>query len=72
MKHLPTAAYELAVWSPDLTVGHDYLVSDGIAKGRKPYPKDGDLEASWKAFIEKNMPVVQAAIDELNTELLGM
>lgn len=34
--------------------------------------KDGDLEASWKAFIEKNMPVVQAAIDELNTELLGM
>ena len=34
--------------------------------------KDGDLEASWNAFIEENQPVVQAAIDELNTELLGM
>ena len=30
MKPLPTAAYEPAVWPPDLTVGPDYLVSDGI------------------------------------------
>jgi len=33
--------------------------------------KDGDIEASWQAFIDENMTVVQAAIDELNTELLG-
>ena len=42
MKPLPTAAYELAVWSPDLTVGHDYLVSDGMNKYSVPFDLIGE------------------------------
>ena len=32
MKPLPNQRYELATWNPNLTVGSDYLVSDGKNK----------------------------------------
>ena len=42
MKPLPTSAYEPAVWSPDLKVGHDYLVSDGLNKYSVPFDLIGE------------------------------
>ena len=42
MKPVPTAAYEPAVWPPDLTVGPDYLVSDGINKYSVPFDLIGE------------------------------
>ena len=42
MKPLPTAAYEPAVWPPDLTVGPDYLVSDGMNKYSVPFDLIGE------------------------------
>ena len=34
---LPVKPYEPALWSPDLLVGHDYLVSDGMKKYSVPF-----------------------------------
>ena len=42
MKPLPNIAYEPAVWSPDLKVGHDYLVSDGLNKYSVPFDLIGE------------------------------
>ena len=42
MKPLPTSAYEAAVWSPDLKIGHDYLVSDGLNKYSVPFDLIGE------------------------------
>ena len=36
MRPLPTMPYEPAVWSPELRVGHDYLVSDGMNRYSVP------------------------------------
>lgn len=38
MLPLPSEPYEPAIWSPDLKVGNDYLVSDGMNKYSVPYP----------------------------------
>lgn len=37
LKPLPKEPYEPAVWLPEQTVGHDYLVSDGINKYSVPF-----------------------------------
>lgn len=37
LRPLPTKPYEPAIWSPDLLVGYDYLVSDGINKYSVPF-----------------------------------
>ena len=42
MKPLPTVAYEPAVWTPELKVGLDYLVSDGKNKYSVPFDLIGD------------------------------
>ena len=42
MKPLPTAAYEPAVWPPDITVGPDYLVFDGMNKYSVPFDLIGE------------------------------
>ena len=42
MQALPSEPYEAAVWSPDLKVGNDYLVSDGLNKYSVPYDLIGE------------------------------
>lgn len=42
MKPLPNAPYEPAVWSPDIKIGHDYLVSDGQNKYSVPFDLIGE------------------------------
>lgn len=42
MLPLPGEAYEPAIWSPDLKVGSDYLVSDGMNKYSVPYDLIGE------------------------------
>ena len=42
MLPLPSEPYEPAIWSPDLKVGNDYLVSDGMNKYSVPYDLIGE------------------------------
>ena len=42
MRPLPREPYEPAIWSPDLKVGNDYLVSDGMNKYSVPYDLIGE------------------------------
>ena len=42
MRPLPREPYEPAIWSPDLKVGNDYLVSDGLNKYSVPYDLIGE------------------------------
>lgn len=42
MKPLPNQRYELATWNPNLTVGSDYLVSDGKNKYSVPFDLIGE------------------------------
>lgn len=42
MQPLPSEPYESAIWSPDLKVGNDYLVSDGMNKYSVPYDLIGE------------------------------
>lgn len=42
MRPLPSEPYEPAIWSPDLKVGNDYLVSDGLNKYSVPYDLIGE------------------------------
>ena len=42
MRPLPSEPYEAAIWSPDLKVGNDYLVSDGLNKYSVPYDLIGE------------------------------
>ena len=42
MRPLPREPYEPAIWSPDLKVGNDYLVSDGVNKYSVPYDLIGE------------------------------
>ena len=42
MKLLPNQRYELATWNPSLTVGSDYLVSDGKNKYSVPFDLIGE------------------------------
>lgn len=42
MLALPSEPYEPAIWSPDLKVGNDYLVSDGMNKYSVPYDLIGE------------------------------
>ena len=42
MRLLPSEPYEPAIWSPDLKVGNDYLVSDGLNKYSVPYDLIGE------------------------------
>ncbi|MDD4510200.1 MAG: IS21 family transposase [Oscillospiraceae bacterium] len=42
MRPLPNAPYEAAVWSPELKVGLDYLVSDGLNKYSAPFDLIGE------------------------------
>ena len=42
LRPLPTAPYEPAVWSPELRVGNDYLVSDGLNKYSVPFDLIGE------------------------------
>ncbi len=42
MKPLPNQRYELATWNPSLTVGSDYLVSDGKNKYSVPFDLIGE------------------------------
>lgn len=42
MQPLPCVSYELAVWSPELRVGQDYLVSDGLNKYPVPFGLIGE------------------------------
>ena len=42
MKPLPNQQYELATWNPSLTVGSDYLVSDGKNKYSVPFDLIGE------------------------------
>ena len=42
MQPLPGEPYEPAIWSPDLKVGNDYLVSDGMNKYSVPYDLIGE------------------------------
>ena len=42
MRPLPTTPYEPAVWSPELRVGNDYLVSDGLNKYSVPFDLIGE------------------------------
>ena len=37
LKSLPKTPYEPAVWLPNQTVGHDYLISDGVNKYSVPF-----------------------------------
>ena len=39
---LPTMPYEPAVWSPELRVGNDYLVSDGVNRYSVPFDLIGE------------------------------
>jgi transposase len=42
MKPLPTSPYEPATWIPNVKVGYDYLVSDGINKYSVPFDLIGE------------------------------
>lgn len=42
MKPLPNQCYELATWNPGITVGSDYLVSDGKNKYSVPFDLIGE------------------------------
>ena len=42
MLPLPSEPYEPAIWSPDVKVGSDYLVSDGMNKYSVPYDLIGE------------------------------
>jgi transposase len=42
MRPLPNTPYEAAVWSPELKVGLDYLVSDGLNKYSVPFDLIGE------------------------------
>ena len=42
MKPLPNQRYELATWNPNLTVGSDYLVSDGKNRYSVPFDLIGE------------------------------
>ena len=42
MKPLPTVPYEPAVWSPELRIGRDYLVSDGLNRYSVPFDLIGE------------------------------
>lgn len=42
MRPLPTTPYEPAIWSAELLVGHDYLVSDGLNKYSVPFDLIGE------------------------------
>ena len=42
MLPLPGEPYKPAIWSPDLKVGNDYLVSDGMNKYSVPYDLIGE------------------------------
>ena len=42
MKQLPNQRYELATWNPGITVGSDYLVSDGKNKYSVPFDLIGE------------------------------
>lgn len=42
MRPLPTTPYEPAVWSSELRVGNDYLVSDGLNKYSVPFDLIGE------------------------------
>ena len=42
MRPLPSEPYEPAIWSPNLKVGNDYLVSDGLNKYSVPYDLIGE------------------------------
>ena len=42
MQPLPSTPYEPAVWSPELRVGQDYLVSDGQNKYSVPFDLIGE------------------------------
>jgi len=42
MRPLPTMPYEPAVWSPELRVGNDYLVSDGTNRYSVPFDLIGE------------------------------
>ena len=42
MRPVPGEPYEPAIWSPDLKVGNDYLVSDGLNKYSVPYDLIGE------------------------------
>ena len=42
MKSLPNQRYELATWNPGITVGSDYLVSDGKNKYSVPFDLIGE------------------------------
>ena len=42
MRPLPTTPYEPAVWSPELKVGNDYLISDGMNKYSVPFDLIGE------------------------------
>jgi len=42
MRPLPTTPYEPAVWSPELRIGHDYLVSDGMNRYSVPFDLIGE------------------------------
>ena len=42
MRPLPTMPYEPAVWSPELRVGNDYLVSDGVNRYSVPFDLIGE------------------------------
>ena len=42
MKPLPSGRYELATWNPNITVGTDYLVSDGKNKYSVPFDLIGE------------------------------
>ncbi|HIX92507.1 MAG TPA: hypothetical protein H9681_06465 [Firmicutes bacterium] len=45
MKPLPNQRYELATWNPNLTVGSDYLISDGNNKYSVPFDLIGEKTA---------------------------
>lgn len=42
MKPLPTVPYELATWQPGVSVGNDYLISDGKNKYSVPFDLIGE------------------------------
>ena len=68
MQPLPSEPYESAIWSPDLKVGNDYLVSDGMNKYSVPYDLIGEKvnlrlhPTPWRySFVETGLPSTPAA-----------
>ena len=62
---IPKSAYHSDIQDRFATIDVDAFIASAIVD------TDGDLEASWKAFIEENSDVVTAAIADLNEHLLG-